>query len=400
MNKISKTAFCILFVTCFFNLAVSQTIPSARTRGMMVLANKYFTDKWPEAGKPVSTDEERPGNTWTRAVYYEGLMALYSIIPDPSFLNTMLQWGEFHKWNMYEGVTTRNAENQCCAQTYIDLYMLDRYKEERIKEIRACIDGMVKTDKVDDWSRIDALQMAMPVFARLGSIYHNESYFDRMHQMYMHTKLKHGTTGLYNSEEHLWWGDRDFVPPYKEPNGANCYWSRGNGMVAAALVRTLQFLPEKIKYRKEYVTTLEEMFEALVPLQGADGFWNVSLKDSTHFGGRETTGTALFTYSMAWSINNGLISKKDYLPVVMKAWNALITESVHNNGFIGYVQGTGKEPKDGQPVGYDIAPDFEDFGLGCFLLAGTEVYKMTKAMEPVVKPPKPEKENVKAKKAN
>jgi rhamnogalacturonyl hydrolase YesR len=70
--------------------------------------------------------------------------------------------------------------------------------------------------------------------------------------MYMHTKLKHGTTGLYNSEEHLWWGDRDFVPPYKEPNGANCYWSRGNGMVAAALVRTLQFLPEKIKGSRFY----------------------------------------------------------------------------------------------------------------------------------------------------
>ena len=41
-----------------------------------------------------------------------------------------------------------------------------------------------------------------------------------------------------------------------------------------------------------------------------------------------------------------------------------------------YVQGTGKEPKDGQPVTHDSTPDFEDYGLGCFLLAGTEIYKM------------------------
>jgi len=43
---------------------------------------------------------------------------------------------------------------------------------------------------------------------------------------------------------------------------------------------------------------------------------------------------------------------------------------------MGFVQGTGKEPKDGQPVDYDNIPDFEDYGLGCFLLAGSEVYKM------------------------
>lgn len=36
---------------------------------------------------------------------------------------------------------------------------------------------------------------------------------------------------------------------------------------------------------------------------------------------------------------------------------------------------TGKEPKDGQPVGYDSKPDFEDFAIGCYLLAGAEMIK-------------------------
>jgi rhamnogalacturonyl hydrolase YesR len=88
---------------------------------------------------------------------------------------------------------------------------------------------------------------------------------------------------------------------------------------------------------------------------------------------------------MAWAINEGVVSKKDYSPVVDKAWNALVTESLHPNGFLGYVQGTGKEPKDSQPVGYDIVPNFEDFGLGCFILAGSEMYKLEMSMEPKVK---------------
>jgi unsaturated rhamnogalacturonyl hydrolase len=394
-TRLTFTFFLIAAFILHTGKLTAQTVSSSTTMESMVLANKYFMEKWPDVGKVIITDRERPSNIWTRGVYYEGLMAMYKLNPDQSYLNYALSWGEFHKWGMRDGIKTRNADNQCCGQTYIDLYMLDRYKEERIKDIKACIDNMLLTDKIDDWNWIDALQMAMPVFARLGTIYNDNRYFDRMHEMYLYTKLKHGTNGLYSPDDHLWWRDKDFVPPYREPNGKSCYWSRGNGWVVAALVRTMQFLPEKSKYRKEYLTTLEEMFEALVPLQRQDGFWNVSLNDSSNFGGKELTGTSLFVYGMAWGINEGVISKKTYMPVVMKAWNALLKESVHPSGFLGYVQGTGKEPKDSQPVGYDIVPNFEDFGLGCFLLAGSEVFKLSKSLEPKVKEPKVKEPKVK-----
>jgi unsaturated rhamnogalacturonyl hydrolase len=402
MSKLFKfiSTCCLIGILTFsFNLLSSQTIPSQKTMESMVLANKYFMEKWQDVGKTIITDRERPSNIWTRSVYYEGLMALYKLNPDQSYLNYALSWGEFHKWGLRDGIKTRNGDNQCCGQTYIDLYMLDRYKEDRIRDIKASIDSMTVSDKIDDWNWIDALQMAMPVFARLGFIYKDDSYYDRMHEMYLYTKLKHGTNGLYSTTDHLWWRDKDFVPPYKEPNGENCYWSRGNGWVVAALVRTMEFLPKNSKYRKEYTTTLEEMFQALVPLQRADGFWNVSLKDPTHFGGKEVTGTALFVYGMTWCINEGIISEKTYLPVVMRAWNALLTESLHPDGFLGYVQGTGKEPKDSQPVGYDNVPNFEDFGLGCFLLAGSEVYKFSKSQEPKVKEPKVKEPKVEKPKA-
>ena len=54
----------------------------------------------------------------------------------------------------------------------------------------------------------------------------------------------------------------------------------------------------------------------------------------------------------------------------------MMKDCVHTDGKLGFVQSTGKQPKDGQPVTFDKIPDFEDFGLGCFLLAGSEVYKM------------------------
>jgi hypothetical protein len=197
-----------------------------------------------------------------------------------------------------------------------------------------------------------------------------------MYNLYHYTKIMQGEHGLYNAEEHLWWRDKNFVPPYKEPNGENCYWSRGNGWVLAALVRVLALLPQKELHRPEYLRNYLDMVDALVPLQRVDGFWNVSLHDSTHFGGKELTGTALFTYGIAWGIRQGYLDKKIFLPVVARAWNAMVKEALHENGMLGYVQGTGKEPKDGQPLGYDKIPDFEDYGLGCLLLAGSEIYQL------------------------
>ena len=344
----------------------------------ITLANKYFMDKWPDPAKPIfvpSRSRTWPSHIWTRAVYYEGLMALYSVDKKKAYYDYAVDWGTKHQWSLRDGTRTRNGDNQACGQTYIDLYLIDK-KQERIDSIKASIDKMMASQKIDDWHWVDAIQMAMPVFAQLGVMYKDTNYFHRMYEMYAFTKYKHGDNGLYNAAEGLWWRDKDFDPPYKEPNGEDCYWSRGNGWVVAALVRILNTIPKNEAHRAEYLADYKAMMAALIPIQRTDGYWNASLHDSTNFGGKELTGTSLFVYGMAWGINNKILDKKTYLPIVTKAWNAMAKESVHTNGFLGCVQGTGKEPKKSQPVTYDREPDFEDFGFGCFLLAGSEVYKI------------------------
>jgi unsaturated rhamnogalacturonyl hydrolase len=369
----------ILFVSFFIlSAANSQKLPAKKQiLATLQLTNKYFMEKWPDAGKTIFTNIERPSNIWTRAVYYEGLMALYKIDKQKLYYDYALQWGEKHKWGLRGGAITRNADNQCCGQTYIDMYLLDNKQHpERIRDIKASVDSMMPTSKIDDWSWVDAIQMAMPVFVKLGDLYNEPKYFDRMYEMYAFTKNKHGDNGLYNQQEHLWWRDKDFDPPYKEPNGKNCYWARGNGWVLAALARVLNELPKTDPHYQEYLQDYKDMCAALLPLQRSDGYWNVSLHDPDNFGGKEVSGTSLFIYGFAWGINNKILDKKIYLPAITKAWNAMSKEAVHPDGKLGYVQGTGKEPKDGQPVNYDNTPDFEDYGLGCFLLAGSEIYKL------------------------
>jgi hypothetical protein len=73
------------------------------------------------------------------------------------------------------------------------------------------------------------------------------------------------------------------------------------------------------------------------------------------------------------------LKEKKYRPMVEHAWTTMTLHCLHDNGFLGFVQSTGKEPKDGQPVTYTKQPDFEDYGLGAFLFAGTEMYKLMKS---------------------
>ncbi len=344
----------------------------------LIKVNDRYLHNHPDPLQPIpyySRKKVYEANLWTRAVYFEGLMALHSIYPDNRLLDYATDWAEGFGWGMRrDDTTTRNADNYCCSQTYIDLYRLCPVPG-RLTKTRSLANMLVNTPQTGDWTWIDAVQMGMPVLAKLSAVTGDRRYARKARRMYVATRDSIGG-GLFNTKEGLWWRDADFVAPYKSPNGTNCYWSRGNGWVVAALVRVLDELdaddPDRVLYEKD----LKMMCEALRKCQREDGFWNVNLLDESDYGGKELTGTALFVYGMAWGVRNGLLDSATYVPVIAKAWNAMVRDAVRPDGTLGYVQGTGKQPCDGQPVTYDSKPDFDDYGTGCFLLAGTEVYKL------------------------
>lgn len=356
---------------------MAQELPSQRDiLAQMQKVNNHFMQSVPDPGAPTfGGGKERTSNLWTRAVYYEGLMALIGICPEQRYVDYVTQWGDAHRWGPRGSLSTHNADNQCCEQVYLDMYELTQ-DPRMLTPTKLNIDACVADPQDHDWWWIDAIQMAMPVYAKMGRITGDERYWDKMWSLYTYTRNRHGDAGMFNAKDGLWWRDHDYDAPYTEPNGEDCYWSRGNGWVLAALVRVMNELPENHRYHKACLRDYRAMCSALKAVQREDGLWNVSLHDPTNYGGKEITGTSLFIYGMAWGIRNGYLKEKDFLPIVAKAWNAVIADAVHPDGFLGFVQGTGKDPSAGQPVTYDKVPDFEDYGTGCFLLAGSELFKL------------------------
>lgn len=337
------------------------------------LVNDYFMAKYSAPTVPTHVRKVRPSSLWTRAVYYEGLMALYDLMPEGRYLSYTDRWASFHQWTPRNGISTCDADDQCCAQTYLDRFMQVGDSSMLIPSQKNLEHQM--TTKIGWWTWIDAIQMAMPVYAQMYKITGDRRYLEHAMKMYRWSRNECGG-GLFNEKDGLWWRDADYVPPYKEADGKDCYWSRGNGWVLAAYVRVMNMLTPKDPVYRELKKDFLMMCRGLASCQREDGFWNVSLVSPVTYGGKETTGTALFLYGISWGLRHGLLPSKTYRPIADRAWQAISRDAIHPDGFLGYVQGTGKDPSAGQPVTYDKVPDFEDYGVGCFLLGAVEYARL------------------------
>ena len=391
MRKIFLTIIVLLTVTVTY----AQGEKANEVMNTLRQVNNYFMAKHSDPTLPTNVGRIRPSSLWTRGVYYEGLMALYEIDADERYIDYTDRWARFHQWTPRNGVQTNDADDQCCGQTYVDRYLQSGGKEKIIHIItnlnnqmstpntKASVKQALRETNANGelygwWTWIDAIQMAMPLYMQVYKVTGDRRYADHAMKMYRWTRDTLAG-GLFNEREGLWWRDKDFVAPYQTPDGKNCYWSRGNGWVYAALVRCMNQLSPKDQYYKELKKDFLLMSSALKVCQRPeDGLWNPSLVSYADFGGKETTGTALFLYGMAWGIRKGILKEKKYKSVCDRAWEGLVRDCVHPNGFLGWVQGTGKAPSDGQPLSYTKVPDFEDYGTGCFLLGGTEYYKLVK----------------------
>lgn len=349
--------------------APSSTLPP---RASVLATVSLVNDQWIGA-------HSNPGdNKWARATYYSGNMAAYRATGTVRYLTYARQWGQQNNYGLNGGVTTRHADNHCAGQAYFDLYDID-HDPAYISAISESLRRMTyrQNSSNSDWWWVDALHMAMPAFVRVSNYRSDTRYLSKMASLYDYTKRQIAGSGLFQSTDGLWFRDSNYIWPNgsgsHSPNGAKVYWSRGNGWALAAQAKVLGLLPATDIRRAEAIANLQAMSNALRTIQRSDGFWNVNLGDPLHRPGPETSGTAFFTFGLAYGVRTGLLNSATYLPVLARAWNGMVATAVHPDGFLGYVQGPGANPDSSQPVTYNTT---SDFGVGAFLLAGAEVAKL------------------------
>jgi len=61
-------------------------------------------------------------NNWEPSPYFAGLMALYRLTGDDTYLDRVTSWAERHNWEAYNNPLSCNGDHECCFQPYAEVY--------------------------------------------------------------------------------------------------------------------------------------------------------------------------------------------------------------------------------------------------------------------------------------
>jgi unsaturated rhamnogalacturonyl hydrolase len=338
---------------------------------------------------------------WIRGTYYTGVMACYQATGIKKYLLQCNDWGKKYNWGIPPiGYAEGSGANVLtCSQTWLESYMAEKDKSKILPVINYLERKDFKTPAGMPGSYyyesgrkyVDALYVCAPALAMLGRVTSDPEYLAWMDAFFWDV---YGT--LYDNSDHLFYRDIRFRPesdyadqsplipdsinyadarePYayqKTKNGKKVLWSRGNGWAFASLARILKYIPADYGNYNRYKGLFIEMAEQLKNRQQPDGFWYPNLDDPLDYGSKESSGTGFFTYGLAWGINNGILSKEEYLPVVKKAWEGLVSV-VSDEGKVQWGQSVSFAP-------YKILKeDSHEYVTGMFLLAASEIYNLNR----------------------
>ena len=312
---------------------------------------------------------------WHHGALYAGINQWRQVADNPEkYTDWLIEIGERNDWALHQ--RPYHADDHTVGQFYLALYE-DFNDPKMLEPTREQFDWILENPKTgtldwlaedthahDRWGWSDALFMAPPVWARLAKVTGDSKYLEFMDQEY------HATYDLLWSEkDHLFWRDSSFFTK-SEKNGEDIFWSRGNGWVFGGLALMIPDLPANWEGREFYIDLYKEMAARLLEIQRDDGTWSMGLLGGTEgYPIMETSGTSFFTFGLAWGINQGILDRDTYEPSVLRAWQAL-SGAVTAEGLLGHVQPVGAAPG-------DSFPDYtEVYGIGAFLAAGSELYKL------------------------
>ncbi len=322
---------------------------------------------------------------WDHAAYHTGNMEAYKLTKNERYRTYSEQWAAYNQWkgareaNPAKWKYKRYGEGQdfvlfgdwqICFQTYIDLYHLSPadYKVARAKEVM----GYIADSKANDyWWWADALYMVMPVMTKMYQLTGEVKYLDKLYQniLYSDSIMLDAETGFYFRD------GKYIYPKHQTASGKKDFWARGDGWVLAGLAKVLQDMPERYEHYTFFKEKYIRLAQSVAQSQQPEGYWTRSILDPEQAPGPETSGTAFFCYGLLWGVNHGMLSKKEYAPVIKRAWKYLTQKALQADGKVGYVQPIGERAIPGQTVD---AKSQANFGVGAFLLAACEYYRYLK----------------------
>ena len=287
-----------------------------------------------------------------------------------------------------------NLDNINGAKNLITLYELTKKKKYRkaAAKIFQQIEEQPRTSEGNFWHKkiypnqvwLDGLYMALPYYMEYEVLYDNSENINDIYQQFfnVYDKMRDKNTGLYyhgyDSTKSIFWAN-------KETGLSQNFWLRSLGWYSMALLDTLNKADDK---GSQNWNKLKEIFvqlcDSMLAFQDETGMWwqvpNYPNKGANYL---ETSGSAIYAYSLLKGARTGILEDEKYRKAGKKAFEGICNKYLKTKdgklslGGICLVAGLGPENKpnrDGSFEYYMSESIVEDDakGVGPFILAYNE----------------------------
>lgn len=239
-----------------------------------------------------------------------------------------------------------NLDNMMLGNTVVMLY--EHYKDERYRKvadyIHSCFKNYPRNNDGGFWHGrglhgqmwIDGIFMGQMFLLRYGrSIGDTDNAYDEaVRQIVVYSKIgEKGNSGLYvHGVYESGHGDRECKWATAENRQSSDVWGEGLGWYALVIIEALETIPQTHKGYNNVKNIYFRLVEALKQKQDpkTGGWFQVVDKTDRHNNWIETSGTAMFTYTIAQGINLGLLDEKEYGQVVKDGYKSIVNHAKIN----------------------------------------------------------------------
>lgn len=178
---------------------------------------------------------------------------------------------------------------------------------------------------------LDGLYMGSPFYAEYGVLFDEPEAIDDVVKQFvlMEKHARDSDTGLlyhgWDEKKVQEWAD-------SETGLSQCFWGRGTGWFAMALVDVLDYVPVDHPGRQDLIGILQRLAKAVLTVQDeATGvWWQVLDKPGEDDNYLEASASSMFIYALAKGIRKGYLNE-DFLNAMRKAYRGVLDTFITSN---------------------------------------------------------------------
>lgn len=223
------------------------------------------------------------------------------------------------------------------------LFLYKQTKDEKYKKaaqvLRKQLSTHPRTSEGGFWHKkryphqmwLDGLYMGSPFYSEYGVLFEEPEAIDDvvMQFVLMEKHARDSDTGLLY---HGW--DEKKVQEWADPETglSQCFWGRGTGWFAMALVDVLDYVPAGHPGRRDLIAILRRLSEAILSVQDETTgvWWQVLDKNGATENYLEASASSMFIYALAKGIRKGYVDEA-ISNAVGKAYRGVLDTFIDSN---------------------------------------------------------------------